>query len=560
MDAFAFPKSSLIIAGGIWLLFANLKIKKNIKFDYLGFLLLLFSAWLVTLIFTSDYAWISLFGVNGRATGILLYLSLTVLMWRGAKFTLQNQIKLFKTFLWVGGFVLIYGLIQFLKLDPFDWNLIYNGIIGFFGNPNFMGAFSALVGIAAFSLTLDSKKPAKSRILGIALLSLSVIDIYASRAFQGLISLLIGVAPLIIYLGFKRSKLLGVSSVLLSLVGLLTFTLGLFRLGPLADLVYKQSVSYRGDFWRTAINMIRENPIFGVGFERFGVNYRSYRDVPQVLRNGVDAYSDNAHNLYLHFAATGGLFLALIFLSIDILILLRMISRIRKVDENLYFYLTIFSIWLAVQAQSLISVDTPAITFWSWLFAGFICGSQVSSSEKKGDVSLQKILAGVLVMGYGVLFILQSNSQISVNTAFYIQIPKKDQKYANAKAEILLKAESHEPLNAEWPILSANSLIQDEAYPQTIEAAKRAINLDPKDYRAWFFLASAQEEMGDFEAAVTSRNKAAEIDPYNSSNLLELGRDLKKLGKLLEARKIIDEITKFAPESKDLDLAVQELK
>lgn len=558
MDPFLLPKSALLIAGGIWYFLGNLK-KPKVTKNPLQIILLIFSSWLVILFVTSDYKWVSLFGVNGRAIGIIFYLALASITWHVSKFEIQLQRKVFKNFGIIGLLVLLYGLLQYLKLDLFDWNLVYKGIIGPFGNPNFMGAFSALVGICGISLLLNSKNNVRERIFGLLLISLSVLNIYASGARQGYVSLAIGCSPILVYLLFKKAKVLGLAGLGVTASGMVLFILGLFQSGPLAEIVYKQSVSYRGDFWRTAFNMIRENPLFGVGFERFGVNYRSYRDLPQVLRNGVDAYSDNAHNVYLQFAATGGVFLALIYLALNIYVGYCFAKKLKTAPENSYFYTSVFAIWLAIQAQSLISVDTPAIALWSWVFAGFICSQQLNQESKPKDLSPSKIIGAISVMAFSILSIFQLNAQTSMRTAFYLQIPKNDKQYAAAKAGILFNAEKHEPLNAEWPILSANSLFQDDAFNQTISAAKRAVTLDPKDYRGWYFLASAQEKLSQFNDAIKSRELARKIDPYNAENLLALGRDYKATNETKKARELIAEINSFAPNSAEYQLAVKEL-
>jgi tetratricopeptide (TPR) repeat protein len=369
----------------------------------------------------------------------------------------------------------------------------------------------------------------------------------------------IGAAPILVYVLFKKSQGLGYLGFGTSIVGVLFFLAGLLQVGPLTDIAYKQSVSYRGDFWRTAFNMIKENLFFGVGFERFGVNYRSYRDLPQVLRNGVDAYSDNAHNIYLQFAATGGFFLAVIYLALNLFIGINFVKKLKGAPENTYLYVSIFGIWLAIQAQSLISVDTPAIALWGWVFAGFLCSRPEQKSQSNSEISPTKIVGAVLAMAFGVLSIFQLNAQTSMRTAFYLQIPKNNQEYADAKLEILQKAQSHEALNVEWPILAANSLIQDEAFTQTVVVAKRAVKLDPKDYRGWFFLASSQEKLSLYKDAIASREAARKIDPYNADNLLNMGRDYKATNQSDKAKEMIIKIKEFAPNSNEYELAVKEL-
>lgn len=452
-----------------------------------------------------------------------------------------------------------YGLIQISNLDPFDWNLVYVGIIGLFGNPNFMGAFSALVGIASASVILNKENETKSKILGGLLLFVSIINIQGSHALQGYVSLILGVLPIFIYIANEKRPLLSKTISAFSLVGLGVFILSLFQKGPLADLIYKQSVSYRGDFWRTAINMMKENPLFGVGFERFGVNYRLYRDLPQVLSRGVDSYSDNAHNIYFQFAATGGIFLAMTYLLFNLFVIVNFIKIIKDNNPYKYFYVSIFSIWLAIQAQTLISVDTPAIALWGWVFAGILCFQNVNKVSATSEINLGKVFGTVLVMAFSVIFLFQANAQTKMNTAFYVQLPENSPEYINAKTRLLNDAAKFDPLNSEWPILAANSLLQDKAYSQTISETNKALKLDSKDYRSWWFLATAQEESGDRVSAIVPRKEALRIDPYNIKDMLQLVRDYKAANQLENAKLMVAKIKAIAPNSAEYEQAVSEL-
>ena len=81
MDPFLLPKSALLIAGGIWYFLGNLKKPNELTRNSLQIILLIFSSWLVILFVTSDYKWVSLFGVNGRAIGIIFYLAYIFNVW-----------------------------------------------------------------------------------------------------------------------------------------------------------------------------------------------------------------------------------------------------------------------------------------------------------------------------------------------------------------------------------------------------------------------------------------------------------------------------------------------
>jgi predicted Zn-dependent protease len=113
---------------------------------------------------------------------------------------------------------------------------------------------------------------------------------------------------------------------------------------------------------------------------------------------------------------------------------------------------------------------------------------------------------------------------------FYAYVEKGDQGAIRIKDDYLKELESREPGNPTLPILSANSLFQDEAFRETVRAARRAILIDDHDYRSWWFLASALEKDGQRVLAVEARRKTIELAPYNLANLLELAKNQAQAG------------------------------
>jgi hypothetical protein len=154
------------------------------------FLSLLFVGWFGFLAIRDDVFHTSLFGVQGRNMGLLSYLSLVVisLYFVGSS---SNQLldKTVLTFMITCLGIALYGLLQVLKIDPFDWRLVYEGIIGNFGNPNFMSVMGAFFGTASFYFVIKSKKFHLGTI-GVAGILISAIEIYFSKSTQGWIVLL----------------------------------------------------------------------------------------------------------------------------------------------------------------------------------------------------------------------------------------------------------------------------------------------------------------------------------------------------------------------------------
>jgi predicted Zn-dependent protease len=121
-------------------------------------------------------------------------------------------------------------------------------------------------------------------------------------------------------------------------------------------------------------------------------------------------------------------------------------------------------------------------------------------------------------------------AQRSFNFAFNLGIDPAEPATLINKVNFLINAEKQDPGNVTWPRYSANSLFIDKAWKETILAAQRATAKDPKDWVSWWFMASAYEESGDRASAIPARTKTVELDPLNTSVLLELAKDQLAVG------------------------------
>jgi O-antigen ligase len=61
-----------------------------------------------------------------------------------------------------------------------------------------------------------------------------------------------------------RSRKLSLFVVGFSVAGAILAILGMLQKGPLVSLLYKDSVSVRGYYWRAGIEMFKDSPLTGV--------------------------------------------------------------------------------------------------------------------------------------------------------------------------------------------------------------------------------------------------------------------------------------------------------
>ena len=125
-----------------------------------------FTTWSVVALVASKINLIDgVFGVTGRQTGFLAYLALIVLMLSAVLSSSANlQSKLVLLLVLAGLVSGLYGVLQTLGGDPFDWINPYSPVFGFFGNPNFQASFMGMAAVAAVALGLKSSEKLLVRI------------------------------------------------------------------------------------------------------------------------------------------------------------------------------------------------------------------------------------------------------------------------------------------------------------------------------------------------------------------------------------------------------------
>ena len=144
-----------------------------------------------------------LFGVMGRNTGLLTYISLLLTM-LFAVITKNNTSipNLIITLLFCGLISAIYGLIQSFELDPLEWINPYSPVFGFFGNPNFQASFMGISATAALAYCLQKNKWNLWKSIWLSYIPLSLYVVYASKSQQGYLVFAAG-ASVVIYLWIK---------------------------------------------------------------------------------------------------------------------------------------------------------------------------------------------------------------------------------------------------------------------------------------------------------------------------------------------------------------------
>ncbi len=442
----------------------------------------------------------NIYGAYGRNNGFLAYLFLSILLVASILLTNRSsQLRILKSLIYVGYVNLIYCLWVILFGDFVPWNNPYGNILGTFGNPNFIGAFFGIFFGVLLAVGLGNEASKKFRISLLFLLPLTLFEIVDSSAIQGrvLAALSIGIVA-IFYLYFNIShKIAYIFSFLSLVIGLFALA-GAFQKGPLTDIIYKTSVSLRGQYWLAAWNTGQENPLFGVGMDAFGDWYRRSRDIRAIELPGINTVVNTAHNVPLDMFAFGGwpLFSAyLVIMGFALVSILRIIRGMTAYDA---VGVGLITAWTCYQVQSIISINQIGLAVWGWVLSGSVIAysrysqveviqKDVPATTKKQKVNRKSEFKPVSIV-YGTIFGL---------AGLIIALPplSADAKLRSAqvsrdaiKLEKTMDPGLFNPLNSQKFVLNIQAFESSGLFDLSHRYALKGVEWNPESYELWRLL------------------------------------------------------------------------
>ena len=576
-DPFNAPKMyALIFFSMIWLpqIFSkNLyRIKNNATSLNLTIFFILALIWAYL---NSPSKLVAFFGESQRQLGLVTYIGLAIFFLLFALYTNFSFRTSFQTaILFLSLINIIYGLMQYTGNDFVKWVNQYNPIIGTLGNPNFASALMAILLVLCFTMALIPENKFHLRALAIFLSFGLLLVIYLSEALQGLLSLGAGISILLFIIIYFKNKLLGYVFGISSLVVLVFSVAGIFQSGPLTSVLYKESVSLRGYYWRAGINMFKDNLLTGIGLDYYGAYFKSYRESRFPLKHGYDLLSTNAHNVPIQIFATGGIFLGLTYLLLLLWVFYCSLKAIKiaKASERV-FLVGIFAAWVTYLSQSIVSIDNIGLTVWGWILSGILVGlhrelinrtensgptlnTNVSNRNTRIALPLYSILFGMV----GFIFILtisktefeviKMRNEMSAASELSIQ-------NANILADKISKDRFAQPI---YKIQVADLYVRQGKIENAIKLSREITSSMPMYPTYEWTLANLLESNGRFNDSILIRKQLIKSDPQNINNYLQLLRLYIEIKDSYSAKVMVDKIKKFSPNSEQASIAESEYR
>lgn len=514
----------------------------------------------------------AIMGDSQRNLGWLFYFALSILIFVTVIFMrIENIVYLVRFVIILCSILTTYGLLQLNGIDFVDWLNSYNAMIVTVGNPNFAAALLAILNTVIVGTLLTDLISIKVKLYCIILIFFGVIVIFLSEAWQGLISLTLGISIiLLIWLQAKNKVVFYLASLTFVSIGI-SAVLGMLRIGPLSDVLYKQSVSVRGYYWRAGIEMFQSNPILGVGIDRYGSYFKEFRELNYPLTYGYEITSTNAHNTFIQIFATSGIFTGAAYVVLILFIALVGVQGIRNsIKQERIILTTLMAAWIAYQASSFVSIENAGTSVWGWILGGTVVALSIEKLEKNSKSSLgpimpqskfavkQPLISLILASTVVLVFIpvFRGESSTFIMKAVYNPGLTENVEYVKLESPKVL---NNPMTNVSNKLLISTFLVNSGQISEGMNSLELILKDDFRNQDAANLLAVYYFQLNEIQRVISLRERIQKLDPYNFSNLLELGRCYKLTNSLDKMAKIKERIINLAPNTKEAEIASEEL-
>lgn len=470
------------------------------------------------------------YGEFGRNTGLLTYVSLlTIFFFTVHKTNAISPRRILSSTIFVGTLSILYGLLQVADADPLAWISSYSPIVGFLGNPNFQSSLVAITAIAISPIVLSNESIAR-KLFSCLYIFIALFIIYKTNSQQGYLVFMFGFL-LICYIRIRthyKTQILHIPFLILMLASGIYVILDILNLGFGESILYKPSVSARGDFWRAGIEMIRNNPVFGVGFDAYGDNYRIVRDASAATRIEANLGSNSAHNIFLDVGSYGGFPLLFAYLFLQILTLFAIVRIIKRMNEFNFVIVGLIGAWIGYLSQSIISISQIGLAIWGWMLSGVIIGIDINQRMADNSHRIEKPQQGktdnrVIQKAKHEADLLAYALGLMVGLILSIPPLLADANFRSAvesrKVDQIINSANRWPQNS-VRYDAAFFLLKKEFPVQATEVARTATKKIPYGYPGWRNLFNSPNATSSEKQI--AKNKLEELDPltdFETQNL-----------------------------------------
>jgi len=360
----------------------------------------------------------SLFGVEPSHAGLLTSAALVVVFFAVRSHLPDPQAlrALLAAPVVASAFLGLYACLQAVKLDPLPWSNT-SGLSGWFrpfatlGHPSHLGDYLAMTLPLTLAFLLRGARQGKlwsAAALGLLMLA-ELAALALSLARGGWIGTVLALAAFLL-LTFRESPR-PMRRALMALVALgttgaavtLATASGRQLFGGVLERALRFRESPRGYLWSAAVEIFKENPVFGSGLETFPFEFLKHRPVGYWLMEWGRTPA-TAHSEPLQILATQGAIGAMATVALVASLLWagnRALRRTQGDERGIVAAVVAGAIGFCAQATVGFSVVATSSLFAA--YAGILSGYARPEARRAGASPFRKPLLGVLLVGGGIV-------------------------------------------------------------------------------------------------------------------------------------------------------------
>lgn len=404
IDAFNPPKF-LILVLGVFLIaikYGKFLLGQFRRSDVYLVAQLFFLISLVTLTFNRYSFSERLFGLEGRNFG---FISVTSLFLMGLIVYLAylnrrlDILDLYKGIAFANFIVNLVFFVQASGIALTEFNNDYGVLPSTLGNPNFLSAFLAVSVLGIIGWITNKTTKTNWRFFGFVQVLISLYAIAVTKSIQGL-AVLFGAAIVYLLILALRffNRLVFLSFFMAGSVAGLLLAASAFGIYGERLIEPQQTLIIRSVYWRIGMKMLAESPIFGVGFDGYGDNFRRFLTPQYSKVIGEGVISNSPHNLILDFFVSGGALLGGIFVFFIALALIRALSIIAKSQRRTFKLSSeelLVILFFSFSALLVISPYQVSLFVWLPLIMGILIAN--TKATPRDEIGSKKKLSPVMI-------------------------------------------------------------------------------------------------------------------------------------------------------------------
>ncbi|MBI3954865.1 O-antigen ligase family protein, partial [Candidatus Gottesmanbacteria bacterium] len=362
-----------------------------------------------------------------------------------------------------------------------------------------------------------------------------------------------------------------------------------------------ESGTIRKIVWKGAVDIVKNYPLFGSGVETFAFSYYKFRPQEHNMTSEWDFLYNKAHNEYLNYAATTGLFglgSYLLFIGGFIVWTVNKLkvqnsnvkSSSKSEDQNILNFgfdlhlwtLTfgLFTGWLSILITNFFGFSVVIIQLFFFLIPAilFVLHSEIQEIDNAPVdnrfffVQIVSIFGTLIVICYSLFVLARIWTADTIFAKGYSESQNQDytKSYKNIRQSIILN--SDEPLYYDEFVVPAGYLslltyenkdttLSGQLRDESILASNEAIKISPNNVNFWktrtrLFFMLGQIDEKYYDDAIDSLERSKFLSPTDPKIPYNLALLYDKKDKTLKAIEMLEETIRLKPDYKDAYMAL----